>query len=493
MISGRQALEDVKRAYREERGRLRALEARLEAANERIVAVDAARADQLATLARIRVGEPGRAAAPVTDVDDRLAAMLERRRATRAELEARVEELDASAQRLEDARDALTEAVEAASERLDAAEAATQARLEQDPAHQAQRERARAAERTAHHAAEKASQSEAERADKGRAYEADPLFTYLWRRGFGTSRYRGWGLTRWLDRKVARLTAYDRARANYARLLELPVRLREHADAMAAVAEEEIVELRRLDEAAREADGIPALERERDAAIEALERHDAAVAQAAQERQETAERLERMNRGEDEAYQEMVAFLTSELDREELKTLWREAIATPEPEDDRVVTELAALEAERARLSEAISDLKEAVASGRDRVRDLEAFLRGYTERHYDAPGTSFPDDDLIRNILTQFLTGAVQAHVLWRVLEGQRRGPTRRSSPTFGSGGFGRGTPWSGGSWPRSPSGGGGGFRPPSPGRPAGGMQRGGFTTGGKLVRGGFKTGRRR
>jgi hypothetical protein len=494
VISGRKTLDDVKREYREERRQLREIDKRLQAANERIISVDAARADQLARLARIRVGEPDSGPAAT---DERIATMLGQRREARAKLEARARELDETALQAEEKREALTEAVEAASERLDAAEAETQTRLEQDETYRKQRERAQAAERTARHAAEKATQSEEERAAKGRAYEQDALFTYLWRRRYGTREYRAWGITRWLDRLVARIVAFDSARANYARLIELPVRLREHADAMAAAAEAEIVELRRLDEEARSADGVLQLERERDVAAEALEKHDAALAEAASARQEITGRLEQMDRGADEAYGKMVAFLTAELNREDLQTLRQEALATPAPQDDAVVRQLLALEKERTQLTETVTDLTEASEGARQRVRDLQEFQRTFTERHYDAPGSGFPDSDLVSTMLTQFLRGAITSAVLWRVLEGQRRGPSRRSDPTFGSGGFGRGSPWSGGHWPRSTrgggGGGGGGFRPPAAPRSGGGMTRGGFKTGGRMTRGGFGTGRRR
>ena len=53
-------------------------------------------------------------------------------------------------------------------------------------------------------AEEKAANAEADRDEKRRPYEADPLFTYLWRRNFGTAEYRAGFLTRYFDRKVAR-------------------------------------------------------------------------------------------------------------------------------------------------------------------------------------------------------------------------------------------------------------------------------------------------
>ena len=78
-------------------------------------------------------------------------------------------------------------------------------------------------------AEDKAAQAEADRDEKRKPYESDPLFMYLWRRRFGTGEYRGSGLVRFLDRKVAHLIGFEEVRVNYAMLMELPERLREHA------------------------------------------------------------------------------------------------------------------------------------------------------------------------------------------------------------------------------------------------------------------------
>ena len=83
-------------------------------------------------------------------------------------------------------------------------------------------------------AEKKAEQAERDLAEKRVPYEADPLFMYLWRRGFGTGAYRANSFVRYFDRKVARLVGYQGARANYATLLELPVRIREHAERLRA-------------------------------------------------------------------------------------------------------------------------------------------------------------------------------------------------------------------------------------------------------------------
>jgi hypothetical protein len=84
----------------------------------------------------------------------------------------------------------------------------------------------------------KAIQAEADREEKRRPYEADPLFMYLWRRRYGTRDYKASNFVRYFDRKVAHLIGFETARINYTMLMELPDRMREHADRLKAAGPE---------------------------------------------------------------------------------------------------------------------------------------------------------------------------------------------------------------------------------------------------------------
>ncbi|MDF1523950.1 MAG: hypothetical protein P1P87_14185, partial [Trueperaceae bacterium] len=356
----------------------------------------------------------------------------------------------------------------------------------------------RAAERVAVHADEKASASEAERDAKGRAYLDDPLFAYLWRRGYGTTAYRAGPLARALDGWVARLVRYTDARPNYARLLELPERLRAHAERVGAEADAALAALRALDEAARAADGIPQLEAAQAAAEARLVEADARIEALAEERRAALEAYEALVGGDDRHTREAVAFLASAFGREDLQKLRQAALSTPMPEDDAIVARLLDLELQRQVAAGAVRELKEVAVRDRARTSDLEEVRKRFTRSGFDRPGTTFPDAALIGTLLVQLLNGAMTRDALWRTLERQRRYEPPRSDPTFGSGGFGRGTPWGGGGTFGSGGFGGtqraGGSRPSGGGfKPSGGSIRpsGGFRTGGSIGGGGkFRTG---
>jgi hypothetical protein len=377
-------------------------------------------------------------------------------------------------------------------------EAATQARLASDPDYRELRDAAEAAERVAVHADEKATLAEAELAAKGEAYEADPLFAYLWRRGYGTAAYRAWPLARWLDGRVARLIGYEGARRNYHTLQELPVRLREHADRVGAAAD---AALAGSPPATRPSARPTACCRSRPRSTRpasASPRSTARWRRGEEARQAVAQRLEAFARGEDPLYLEAVALLTEALGRVSLKALAREAIATPLPEDDRDGGAAARAGARRETATVSLAELREAAARHKARATDLERVRIDFTRRRYDQPGSVFVEGAMIATLLAQLLDGAMTRDGLWRVLEGQRRVAPTRSDPTFGSGGFGRGSPWGGGTVPGTrmgPSGGfggtqraGGGIK--TGGSIGGGGGGGGFKTGGRIGGGGFKTG---
>ncbi len=490
MTTGRQALGTIQGAIAKEQKRLDDVERRLSEASRRLAEVDVGRGEAIEALARLRLEhlERDRTAQRVADADARVLAMLERRQERIDALHADLGRLAASMATAEGERERLADVLEDAEAALDEAEAATQARLEDDEVYRAARTAAREAARTADHAAEKATQSAAERSQKERAYHDDPLFMYLWRRRFGTSAYRAMPPIRWLDGKVARHVGFDAARLNFTRLQELPERLHEHAERVAERAEAAHAALAALDRAARDADGVSAHEAARDEAATALAAADERLAALALELDTAHDALERTAKGEDDAYREALAFLASELGRDDLQALRREALATPFPEDDTIVARLLDLERDRTTTEATLRELKEVATRNRERVRELERLRSDYTRQRMDQPGSTFADGTLVATMLAQFLQGAMTRDALWRVLEQQRRQAPQRSDPTFGSGGFGRGSPWSsGGGAPRPPS----IPRAPSlPRPPSGGFGGGGFRTGGRIGGGGFRTG---
>ncbi len=466
-------MSSIEQELASERRAIEELDRRVSTGSSRLIAVAKEQGQAYRELARLRVGSlaTGTAVADsVTSaldaVEEPVTALLQARSRAGETLAHDLDAAEARRTELETQRSAQAERLDAAADAADAAEARTQARLDSDASYRAQRERTHEAERVAMHAEEKAARSEQELEEKGRAYRRDPLFMYLWRRGYATERYRAAPLFRWLDGRVARHAGYLDARLNYARLLEIPVRLREHAGGCRKLAEAEFEALRELDEQARKADGIPALEAEEAHERTELEALDGRLEQVAADIQALLDERQKRAAGEDEPYQQAIELLADGLRNEELVTLHRDAAVSPFPEDDVLIGRLSTLQKEQQQLETAGQELKAALRQRRDHLRELESMQAEFKRRQYDQPGHGFEDGALVATVLANVLSGVLRRDALWRVLEQQSRYRPPRTNTTFGSGGFGRGSPWGGGPRPRG----------------GGGPRGGGFRTGGKF-----------
>nr|WP_164083588.1 hypothetical protein [Stenotrophomonas pavanii] len=120
------------------------------------------------------------------------------------------------------ARDAVGGQLQALQDQVDAA-------LEADPAYRALQDELQLAQARAETVERMAASAQAEHDAKAGAYQADPVFMYLHRRGFGSTAYRSWPLVRTVDGWLAELCGFERARREYATLVELPPYLQAHA------------------------------------------------------------------------------------------------------------------------------------------------------------------------------------------------------------------------------------------------------------------------
>src|SRR3712207_3984147 len=272
MISGRQALATIEQVVAQARSEEGRLQAAHDAATQEAARLRMERMEAFRELARLKL-DPTTGKDVLGDIDAaerRALSILAERRATLARLTERRhaaerEEREAERERHEKAA-VLEDALKAVEELRTRAEAET--RISGGWA--GQRAKVEAAAAIAAKAEEKAANAEADQDEKRRPYEADPLFMYLWRRRFGTPDYRAGFLTRYFDRKVARLVGYDNARASYAMLNEIPVRLREHAERVKAEAEVQRRQLADVERAALVSAGMEPLHARANEAARAL-------------------------------------------------------------------------------------------------------------------------------------------------------------------------------------------------------------------------------
>jgi len=484
MISGRETLASIERALVAERDNVQKLDRQNSALTEKKLRLEQEDLEDYRQLARLRVDLINRdlADSKLDEAERLVFGVLEKREQDLAGIEREIAAVDEQLRQQGVERESQEAALEELAAKIDQAEEQTQARLNSDQNYSQQNSGAVEAERIAVHAETKASQSEEELASKGQPYLDDQLFMYLWNRGYGTPEYRAGKITRALDGWVARLIGYGEARANYTRLQEIPVRLRNHAETLRKTADEEYEKLHDLDQRAREEDGITALDEELAAGQKRLEALDEECDRIVQQREQLEQLKAGFASGDDEHYRNAVEYMSGEMREKELGQLHQKALSTPYPEDDEVVARLLQRERERQELADTVAELKELRKRHEARLAEMEQVRRDFKRQRYDSAGSGFANSEVIALALNEFLRGMASRDSFWRILEQQRRYQKRQADPGFGSGGFGRGTMWGGGlrmpggfsrggiSFPRS--GGGRAVRP----RPS----RGGFRTGG-------------
>jgi DNA repair exonuclease SbcCD ATPase subunit len=477
MLSGHDMLATIERMLDDTRRELTNVDTRLEHASGELARVRQAELGVLSVLARLRLREieRGELVETLDETGRRVAEILAQRVDAQAALGAQIGATQEALAKLEQERTAQHAAVDAAEAAVDAAEAAAQQQLAADAEYRAVLDKAQASDAVADLAEAKATEASADRAEKGKPYETDPLFTYLWTRGYGTSRYRAGPLTRLLDGWVARVGEFEPLRRNYFMLSELPARLDEHAKRMRALADTDVAGVRALEQKAAEGAGVPERERALDAAEEALAAFDQKIEEREAALNALVEKRGSFASGEDDLSRQCTQLLSDTLRRERMQTLRERANRTTDnPDDDKAVDELTVIRTETPRLEEEVARYRQLHETHRERTAKLEEIRKRFKEHRYDAVTSEFVNSALIATLLGQLLSGALGVPDIWDAITKQQRHRNLGSNPRFGSGGFPRGpSPW------RMP--GGGGF-------PKGG----GFRTGGGFGRGrgGFRTG---
>ena len=439
MQSGRQTLASLDHGLKEIHRQVQDIDLQIDRASGALMELQQEQAGRYKRMAEIRLDSmvSGELREGLDAAGRRVRELLHERVAELESIRAQIDSNREAQQALEEKRERASEKTTEAAEALDRAEAATQARLEQDEAYREQLATAQQAERMAVQAEEKRAQAESVREEKGAPYERDPLFYYLWQRGYGTSRYSANPLSRFLDGWVARLCDYQGARPNYARLLEIPERLREHAGRVAEEADREFSRLQALEEAAADADGLPAL---RDALARAqadLDQVDAEIEEAERQLHELEEQRARFASGEDTQFRRAIDTLSGAFEREDLLTLYDYARATATAEDDLLVRELEEDNQHIREIGESLAEQKRVRERHYSRLQELEGVRRRFKQQRYDNVHSGFRNEALVAMILGQFLQGTVTAQELWRTLEREQRYRRMDANPDFGTGGF--------------------------------------------------------
>lgn len=437
MWTGRQTLATIEQAI----ARLNAQEGELDAAL-RTSAAEAERlrrerAAILRELARFKLGEM-EAGRLIRDLDvgerralqilaerrDRLTALAEQRKLAVAELEQAEADRHDAAAKVEIALDAVTEKRNEVEARLATAPQWTSAKADFDTA-----------DTIARKAEEKADQSEDELTGKRKPYDNDPLFIYLWHRGFGTQAYQAGNIVRFMDRQVSDFIGFLDARPNYAMLVEIPRRLREHATDRRDVADARHQALAELEQQAMRAAGVDDLER-----TLAEARHRLALADEATE--DKRARLQKLDdqrdalqsTTENEAYNQAIEAMVGNDSTDTIATLLAEARRTHASDDERLVRALERLDESIAQADREAADLRQSAKTLTERRIEVERARSRMRSSGYDHPDVVFGNDNQISDAIEQIARGVIRSGILWDLLRAGYGTRSRRYNRRFGN-----------------------------------------------------------
>lgn len=512
-IRGPEALASLEEAMRDIRREEDEISRRVARSAERISKMKETEAELLRQLAQLRL-DP----AVQSELDGQISAAERKARDMLKDHARGVDQAEKTMRDVDAERAGLVERRQAALAELEKQQAALKALTErqlsalaQDDAYAAKRHATEKLDTIAEEALRKTEQAETDQKEKGQPYRDDPLFMYLWEAGYGTTNYRANNLVRYLDGLVADLIGFQKARPNFAMLNEIPLRLREHAAYQENQAQAAEAELAAMEAAAVDAAGGKPLREAIDKANADIAAIDAEIVAAEDKRDAAARALQDLAEGHDPAFEDATSSLAAALGREDIQTLLAEARMTRTGQDDTIV---AQIDENRTRLREEDEESREQ----RDRLktlaarrRELEDIQWEFKKQRFDDPSSSFREEKLVGDLLTDFLRGGISAAAYWDQwkrsqnwapgsewgagYKGTRRNANPWGNRSSGDGGFswpdnsfgGGNSPSGSGSRPRGGFGGGwsggssggGGFSRPRTGS-SGNRKSGGFKTGG-------------
>ena len=258
-----------------------------------------------------------------------------------------------------------------------------------------------AANGVAGEAEKKAANAEAELGAKQKPYDEDPLFIYLWQRGFGTGRYQAGNLVRFMDRMVADFIDFGSVRPNYAALIEIPLRLREHATAKRAAAAERLAALSGIERRAMVEAGVEPKER-----TLAEARHRLAAADTTLDekhdllRKLDTERNALLSAGSNPAYEEALSVIASADAKDQVATLYLEAGAPPLPPTTPSSRSWRAWRQQIAKADAEVADLRRTAKDLAKRRIEVERVRDRFRGAGYDHPHGTFGNDNAIADAL---------------------------------------------------------------------------------------------
>ena len=254
------------------------------------------------------------------------------------------------------------------------------------------------------------------------AYQASTLFQYLYERGYGQKEYRSRGLTRRIDRWLARYIDFTKARQGYDFLKQTPDQMRkiiaEDRRSLNIVMEE----LERKRDRVADEMGLP----EKISLTDRLTRDRQQILQTAnfvsESMNEVEDRINDLSDPRGSYYQQAIELFRQTLVGFKSSDLKKRAEATKDDlTDDQIVARLSGVESDRGDLQEATRDRRNLQKQKQHVIEELGRVIQRFRAAHFDSVRSHFLDTLSIDEELA-YTEDVEDARKLWQKIRRSQR-----------------------------------------------------------------------
>ena len=254
-----------------------------------------------------------------------------------------------------------------------------------------------------------------EAGEKLPSYENSRLFMYLYNRKYGTSEYESRGLTKRLDRWLARYIGYTKARRSYDFMKVTPGLMANELQRRRAQFDSLMDQIEAIETKVENEVGLTAVVDEgerlglkRDELVNQIEDHNI---QLEQDQIELA--VSRDSKGKH--YEDALTRMRSHLEDTEEAVLQERARKTEEEKDDRIVADIVELNDHIGDLQPEILLLVGKRKSLNEKQAGLDDIVQRFRSSNFDSNRSVFPDDFEIGMFIGRYMNNVLDARSLWK------------------------------------------------------------------------------
>ena len=398
------------------------------------------RLDTLRGIATIRLSEieNGRFQSTLNEVDRNNGVLLEERKVAYNDLLGRIEDQNERLKQSELDREKLVDRLNVTARQVADQEAHLQQSLAEDKDYLQLVDEAKRAISIAAQAQAKVDRSLSSMQTKSTPYQADKLFMYLWRSGYGTTKYSAGFFARFVDGWVARIINFEPARQNYWNLTEIPKRLSEHAEAVASQSDlaHDAVNDYELEQS--NASGLTDLRsalRKRQSEID--EKDDEIVLKEENLQSSLAERA-KFDAGDDRFIRQSIEEIALLLKNKDLDYLNDFVGQTASYTDDELAQKLWQFDHRLNALKKDLVEVKKIQSNKATKLKEFQDLRINFKNSRFDDLRSGFVNKGLLVGLVSQFVQGLVSGADLWSAIKRNQNYRDIGPLPDFGSGGLG-------------------------------------------------------